>query len=134
MRNFDTGATRDSEDGKVDFDGFLSPIALKRYADYLNSHRKQADGKMRDSDNWQRGIPKSVYMKSDFRHFIDLWAIHRGYEVFDPKDGHKITIEEALCAVLFNTFGYLHEELKSKGPSTPSPFPIDKRWDERWAE
>jgi len=107
MRKFNTGATRDDDKNKLDFEGFLSPIVLQRYAEYLNKHRVQADSKLRDSDNWQKGIPKDVYMKSGFRHFIDWWKEHRGHL---SKDG----VEDALCAVLFNTMGYLFELLKEK--------------------
>ncbi len=108
MREFDTGATRDSEIGKLDFEGFLSPCAMERYAEYMNSHRVQADGKLRDSDNWQKGIPIKAYMKSLWRHFFDIWKIYRNWRVWDKKDGHEITHEEALCGVIFNAFGYLH--------------------------
>jgi hypothetical protein len=42
MRQFSTGATRNLETGKHDFEGYLSPLVLKRYAEYMTSHRKQA--------------------------------------------------------------------------------------------
>ncbi len=126
MRKFDSGATRDNTEGKYDLEGFLSPAVLNRYAEYMNKHRKQADGKLRDSDNWQKGIPLSAYMKSAYRHFFDLWASHRGV-----KSAVKEDIEESLCALLFNTMGYLHEYLKDKageynaaeidGPYVPLP-------------
>lgn len=104
MRKFETGATRSSEEGKLDFEGFLSPLVLERFARYMDKHRRQADGDLRASDNWQRGIPKSVYMKSLFRHFITCWKIHRKLE--SDKD-----LEDALCAMLFNVQGYLYEHL-----------------------
>ncbi len=109
MRNFNTGATRDTDENKLDFEGFLSPLVLQRYAEYLNKHRTQADGKLRDSDNWQKGIPLKVYMKSAFRHFFDWWANHRHVETVIKED-----VEESLCGLLFNTMGYLHEYLKDK--------------------
>jgi hypothetical protein len=112
MRTFDTGATRDSEGDKLDYDGFLSPLALHRYAEYMHGHRVQADGTLRASDNWQHGIPQDVYRKSLWRHFLDVWRVHRGYRAFDGKDGHEITLDEALCAVIFNAMGLLHEHLK----------------------
>ena len=102
MRTFQNGATRQSDNGKLDFEGFLSPTVLLRYAEYLHEHRFQADGKLRDSDNWQKGIPKDVYMKSLWRHFENLWLMHRGH-------GSAESIEDALCAVMFNTMGYLYE-------------------------
>ncbi len=107
MREFDTGATRDTDENKLDFDGFLSPLVLHRYAEYLNKHRTQADGKLRDSDNWQKGIPLAVYMKSAFRHFFYWWAYHRKTNIVIKED-----IEESLCGLLFNAMGYLHEHLK----------------------
>lgn len=108
IRTFDTGATRDSELGKFDYEGFLSPCVLERYAEYMDKHRVQSDGKLRDSDNWQKGIPVTAYTKSLWRHFFDVWKIHRGYQVFDPKGGHAIDQEEALCGLIFNAMGLLH--------------------------
>ena len=103
-RTFNTGATRDTDDGKYDYEGFLSPLVLERYAEFMHGHRKMSDGSVRDSDNWQQGIPWDVYMKSMWRHFFDVWAWHRGRPIKDH-------IEVALCALLFNAMGYLHELL-----------------------
>lgn len=108
MREFDTGATRDDDDSKIDYEGLLSPAALRRYAEYMHKHRKQADGKMRASDNWQKGIPISEYMKSELRHSFDLWRAHRDEEDLIGSNGK----EELLCAIIFNAFGYLHELIK----------------------
>lgn len=105
MRQFDTGAARDVDTNKPDYEGFLSPLVIEAYGRYMNANRMQADGKIRDSDNWQKGIPLDAYMKSAWRHFVDLWKAHR---IIDPR-GHWI--EECCCAVLFNIMGYLHEHL-----------------------
>ena len=118
MRTFDTGATRDSDDDKLDFEGFLSPLVIRRYAEYLQKHRIQVDGNKRDSDNWQKGIPLSTYMKSMWRHFVDLWTFHRTKETFVTCD-----MEEALCAVIFNASGYLHELLKNTDFPEVDPIP-----------
>jgi hypothetical protein len=107
MRKFESGATRNIDDDKLDPEGFLSPIVIKRYSEYMHKHRKQADGSLRTSDNWTKGMPKSAYMKSLWRHFLDLWMFHRGYK-------GREDIEEALCAIMFNTQGYLYEILKEK--------------------
>lgn len=108
MRTFETGATRDSDDGKLDFEGFLSHEVLYRFAQYMHKHRIQADGGLRASDNWQSGIPRDAYMKSAFRHFMDWWYCHRN-GVTDEE------MEESLCALLFNVQGYLYELLKNGG-------------------
>lgn len=107
IRKFDTGATRDTAQDKPDYEGFLCPLVIERYGEYMHGHRKQSDGSLRDSDNWQKGIPREVYMKSLWRHFHDLWKLHRGHLAKD-------TLENVLCAILFNVMGYLHETLKAK--------------------
>ncbi len=110
-RTFDTGATRDTETGKYDYEAFLSPMVLERFAEYLHKHRKMADGSLRDGDNWQKGIPQEVYMKSAWRHFMSWWMYHRAPSNVSYVDNF---LEEAICAVLFNASGYLHEHLKQK--------------------
>lgn len=109
MRTFSTGATRDSDNTKIDFEGFLSPLVLRRFGEYMNRHRVQADGGLRASDNWQLGIPKDAYMKSMWRHFYDVWCRHRGHATLSGESQ-----EEELCALLFNVQGYLHELLKER--------------------
>ena len=111
LRKFETGATRDTGKGKLCYEGFLSPIVLKRFAQYMHKHCVQKDGTPRAPDNWQAGLPKTVYIDSGLRHFMDWWMLHRGYTIDEPYD-----IEEVLCALLFNVQGYLHEHLKSKLP------------------
>jgi hypothetical protein len=78
VREFGTGATRDLDANKLDFEGFLSPLVLERYAEHMHKARRMPDGSMRDSDNWQLGIPVVVYMKSLFRHFFAVWKLHGG--------------------------------------------------------
>lgn len=103
IRTFETGASRDTEEGKLDYEGFLSPQVLWRFAEYMNKNRRMRDGSLRDSDNWQKGIPKNVYMKSLWRHHMAAWTTHRA----EPLDTDEM--EESLCGILFNAMGYLHE-------------------------
>lgn len=104
MRTFETGATRDNDKEKIDPEGFLSVPALETYFAYMHKHRMQADGSLRSSDNWQKGMELSVYMKSAWRHFFAVWKGHRA---------GKIETDD-LCGVLFNIMGILHEETKEK--------------------
>lgn len=113
MRMSETGATRNVDSHKNDYEGFLSPSVIQAFGDYMHSHRMQADGKLRDSDNWQKGLKQDWYMKSMWRHFLDVWSIHRHIARFD-ETGKEIDKVEALCATLFNVQGMLHEELKRK--------------------
>lgn len=113
IRKFETGATRDTSKDKLDFEGFISPLVLRRYAQYLHKHRIQSDGTMRDSDNWQKGMSLGVYIKSKIRHGNATHLIHDGFKAHDEK-GNEVDLEESLCAELFNTMGYLFEVLKEK--------------------
>ena len=110
MRYYPGGASRDSEEGKLDFEGFDSPLVNKRYAQYMDTHRKQADGSIRGSDNWQAGIDKEAYVKSLVRHIEDLKLHWDGFgdEAVDPN------LESVICACLFNLKGLLFELLKDK--------------------
>lgn len=112
VRHFSSGATRDSDAGKLDFEGFLDPLVLWAFGEYMQEHQRQADGEARSGDNWQKGIPLDAYAKSLVRHVLDLWLLHRGHKVVRPEDGHEVTLDEALGACLFNIQGYWHETLK----------------------
>jgi len=110
IRSFTTGATRDTDEGKYDYEGFLSPLVIEAYAAYMNKHRVQADGSLRDSDNWQKGFGDNhldVCMKSGYRHFMDWWKEHRG---LDSRDG----IDEAICGLLFNVMAYYKKVLDNR--------------------
>jgi hypothetical protein len=111
MREFDTGATRNEDGDKLDYEGFLAPEVLQAYAMYMHGHRQQDDGSIRDADNWQKGIPIKQYMKSLVRHTLDLWAMHRGAQRFDEK-GQPFTKLKLCMAILFNAMGYAFELLK----------------------
>lgn len=104
IRTFATGATRDTDTNKLDFDGFLCPLVLERYAEYMHANRKMADGSMRGSDNWKSGIPQDVYRKSGWRHFFSFWK--------HCLSGNKPLAIVDACGILFNIMGWMHEELK----------------------
>lgn len=110
MREFSTGATRDSNDDKLAYEGFISPLVTKRFAQYMHVHRIQADGKLRDPDNWQKGIPKAAYMESLTRHIEDLRLHWDGF----PDEAVDKDFESVICACLFNLNGLLFETLKEK--------------------
>lgn len=112
VRTFSTGAKRSADAGRVDPEGFLSPLVIQRFSEYLDKHRAMPDGSYRESDNWQKGMPLATYMKGGWRHFLHWWTRHRGFPVTDPQAAPNI--EEDLCALIFNAQGYLHELLKER--------------------
>jgi len=108
VREFDTGATRDTTQGKLEMNGFTHPMVMKQFAKYMNMNRFQSDGTLRASDNWQKGIPKEVYIPSLRRHHDDVWQEYCGF----PTESGIIA---ALCGVMFNSMGLLLEVLKDRG-------------------
>jgi hypothetical protein len=98
MRSWGT-ATRDTDEGKIDFEGILNPLALKAFGEYMEKHRHTANG-LRDSDNWQGFFGDEhikVCTKSLIRHTHDVWMENRGYK---SREG----IDDALGGVIFNAF------------------------------
>jgi hypothetical protein len=131
VRQFESGATRNLDHNKLDYEGFNCPASERAFAKYMHTHRKQADGAMRDSDNWQKGIPVNQYMKSIRRHVQDLHLLHRGWAVVRPEDGAELTPSpeskiELLCAVWFNVQGMIHELLKAERSAVKEPF-VEKK-------
>jgi hypothetical protein len=99
---------------KLQYEGYLSPLVLRRFAQYMHKHQMQADGNLRDADNWQKGIDKDSLADSGTRHHMDWWLHHRGYG-----DLAEEPLQEALCALMFNAMAYLKhlldEERKTNG-------------------
>jgi hypothetical protein len=110
VREFDTGATRTSSTGRYDPEGYMSPLVEERFCEYMLKHQYQADGTIRDSDNWQKGMPIRSYIKGLKRHLLHLWLRYRGHTPQDPKAAANI--QEDLCAIIFNAQGYLHTLLQ----------------------
>jgi len=103
IRLFSTGATRDTDVGKPRYAGFMSPLALKAFGEYMHRHRQQRDGRFREADNWKKGMPDREYLESAFRHLHTWWLFEEGYDAEARED-----LKDALCAVLFNAQGRLH--------------------------
>lgn len=118
VRVFNTGANRSSDTGKYDYEGFISPAVLEAFGAYMHKNRHLTDGSLRDSDNWQKGIPLAQYMKSLLRHVLDVWKAHRGYKT-------KESMLTNLLAAYFNTQGYLHEYLKANPDALQKEFPSE---------
>lgn len=104
MRKFETGATRDNNEEKLEYARFLDPLVLERFAKYMHEHRKTADG-MREPDNWKKGIPTRAYIDSLWRHMHSVWKKH--------ECGIDDTYDH-LSGILFNVMGLMYEEEKKK--------------------
>lgn len=124
IRTFDSGATRDTDGGKLDFTRALSPIVLERYVQYLDKHRKQPDGSVREFDNWKRGLPFRESFSSLGRHYNDLWKMIEGYLAVDNHG--PCNIDDTLCAIIFNASTMLHERLRNNLPKMGVTNQIDR--------
>lgn len=117
IRTFDTGANRDTADGKIDPEGFLSSLVIRCYSEYMQEHQHLRDGSVRESDNWQKGMPQDVYVKSLWRHVLDVWSWHRNNKM----PSGEYDIRNALCAVIFNASGLLDRLLKEANYGDTNP-------------
>lgn len=111
VARFASGATRDTDAGKLDYEGFLSPLVLRRFAQYMHKHRTQSDGTVRAGDNWQRGMTRKRYRQSLLRHVMELWLVERGALTEPVSERDPQDEDEILCAILFNAQGLLLERL-----------------------
>lgn len=129
-RIFESGANRNSSNGKLEYLGFNHPVLEQKFAEYMHKHRVLEDGTLRDSNNWWKGWDKEVSLQSLNRHVQDLNAIHAGYIVVKFKtnkgettkyitieefvlmrvgrnDIEVVTEEDCCSAIRFNSMAYL---------------------------
>jgi len=103
-RSFETGAVRDTDEGKESYIDSVSFLALKRYALFQkNACEKRGYSK----DNWRKGIPIKVYEESLMRHLQKYLSNKYEGTNIEPDVDH-------LGAAFFNLQGIMHEEEKLK--------------------
>jgi hypothetical protein len=102
IRTFESGAIRDSGEGKEDYIETISWIAMKRYAQYMTGKKSKYG-----AGNFKKGIPIESYESSLLRHIQKYLA--NKYE-----NGNVEKEEDHLSAILFNAFGIIHEEERAK--------------------
>ena len=86
IRKFESGASRNSNSGKFEYYKFINPINEFSFAKYMHSKRYLDNGELRDSDDWQKGIPQDSLLDSLTRHIKELELLHMGYIVAHYKD------------------------------------------------
>lgn len=91
--------------GKIDPEAAICPLTLEAYLEYKVFCRAMSDGSTRPDDNWQKGMPTETYMKSLWRHMLEIWKQHRGHR-------GDAAFPIAAAAAMFNIQGLLHNYLK----------------------
>ena len=109
MQTYHSGASRSDATNKLSYLRGLSVQVLTRYMEYLQANRALPDGSLRDFDNWKKGQPAARYKDSLYRHTHD--AIRKSIGLSVPEDA---SLEDLLCAVIFNASGWLFELLVAK--------------------
>jgi len=109
MRKFETGAIRDSDEGKIKYVDAICLEFFQMYGSYMRKHCVQKDGQCRSTSNWKKGFGLDVTIDSFFRHAVDFVLSHYGIPV-DSKLSH----EDLACAVRFNLEAYMQEYLDKK--------------------
>ena len=102
ITTFESGAIRDTQEGKLDYVETLSFTALNRYIAYMTGKKIKYG-----SGNFKKGIPIESYEKSLMRH-IDKYMRNKFENGNDEKN------EDHLSAIIFNVFGIMHEEEMAK--------------------
>jgi len=127
-RIFETGSSRNSDEGKLDYAGFNAPIVEWIFAQYMHKHRFLEDGTMRASDNWQKGFPQEEILKSLVRHVKDLELIAAGYNL--TEHGKDVSMTDVLCAIRFNTNAYILSIVKGLEAQSPELKTINRNYED----
>lgn len=104
-RLFKTGAMRDKDDTKEDYIETISWSAFKRYAQYMTGKKARYG-----QGNFKKGIPIESYEQSLVRHLQKYLTNKYEGGTDEPNEDH-------LAAILFNTFGIMHEEVTHRQPA-----------------
>jgi len=139
-RTFETGANRNSSDGKYQYSKFINPLNEYSFAKYMHGKRQLADGTLRDGDNWTHGIDQESLIDSLTRHVKEVELLHLGFTLvqYTDEDGEHtevfntleeatvyisldrdkgftiVKIEDVLNALRFNSEAYKLQELGYK--------------------
>lgn len=98
IRKFDSGAVRDSDKNKESYVETISWVAFRRYSQYMTGKKNKYG-----AGNFKKGIPIESYEESLVRHLVKYLSNKYENEDLEKNEDH-------LSAIIFNTFGIMHEE------------------------
>lgn len=124
FRTMPTGATRDTNNNKLEYSSYSHPLNDFSFAKYMQS-KQTIWWKYRRWDNWQLGLGREVLLDSLIRHIKTLELLFKGYRLFETKKDWVVdlivlkkdhifddtaydfceekTMEETLNAIRFNS-------------------------------
>lgn len=108
ITTFESGAVRDSQEGKEQYIETISWTAFRRYAQYMTGKREKYG-----QGNFKKGIPIESYENSLLRHVVKYLTNKHEAGDLEPDEDH-------LAAIVFNVFGIMHEEERAiNTPDSP---------------
>lgn len=110
IRVFESGASRNNADNKLEYHKFNSPLVEWGFAQYMHKHRFLEDGTMREGDNWQKGFDNDTILASLRRHIMDLELLEKGLKV--TENGKEVSLLDTLYAIRFNANARILKELE----------------------
>lgn len=90
-RTFDTGATRDIDDWKLEYSRYIHPLADYSFAEYMKS-KQIIWWEYRRWDNWQKWIPPESLFDSLIRHIEIVKLLYKGYNIIEVSKDWKIDL------------------------------------------
>lgn len=109
VTKFNSGAIRDTQEGKNDFVETITYTGLDKFATYMTGKKKKYG-----EGNFKKGIDIESYEKSLIRHWVKY--MKNKYE-----GGQDEPDEDHISAIIFNAFGILHEQERNKNFTRLTP-------------
>ena len=118
-RTFETGATRDIDDGKLEYSRYINPLCDYSFAEYMKS-KQIIWWEYRRWDNWQKWIPPESLFDSLVRHVEIVKLLYKWYNVIETKKDwhielHILKQDEKMNLDWYDFFDikYLEQELNA---------------------
>ena len=91
FRKFNSGATRDSSNGKLEYEWYINPLNDYSFAEYMKT-KQIIWWEYRKWDNWQKWIPTSAIFPSLIRHIEILKLLYKWYKVYEYKVWEEVKL------------------------------------------
>lgn len=111
-RTFDTGATRDIDDGKLEYSRYINPLADYSFAKYM-LWKQIIWWEYRRGDNWQKWIPEESLFDSLIRHTEIVKLLRKWYDVIETKKDWLVELHVSKDTEMIDTSKYDFVDVKT---------------------